>query len=67
MPTWRSGGFLIRLYTHDHPPLHVHVFRDRHLVARFDIEGRRFMTLRNPRERAPILRALRKTGLIGDE
>jgi hypothetical protein len=29
MPTiHREGGFSIRIYTHDHDPPHVHVFRD---------------------------------------
>jgi hypothetical protein len=29
MPTvHREGGFSVRIYTHDHDPPHVHVFRD---------------------------------------
>jgi hypothetical protein len=24
----REGGFIVRIYTHDHEPPHVHVFRD---------------------------------------
>jgi hypothetical protein len=35
MPTWKAGGYVIRLYEHDHPPLHVHVFKDSREVARF--------------------------------
>ena len=65
MPTWKARGFVIRLYEHDHPPLHVHVFRDGRLVARFDLENQEFMTLRSPRQRPSILRALRSAGVIG--
>ena len=66
MPTWRVGGYLLRIYSHDHPPLHVHVFKDGHLVAKYDLEGLAFMKLRAPRQQASILRALRRAGLIGE-
>lgn len=35
----RVAGYLIRQFDSDHPPLHVHVYRDRRLVAKFDLEG----------------------------
>jgi hypothetical protein len=57
-------GRRVHLYARDHPPLHVHVFRGRRLVARYDLEGRRFMPGSDPRQAARVLRALRSVGLV---
>lgn len=54
---------MIRLYETDHRPLHVHVFKDRVLVARYDLEQKRFMD-GDVRHQGRILRALRQVGLI---
>jgi hypothetical protein len=64
VPRWKAGGYIIQLYETDHPPLHVHVFRGRRLVARYDLERRRFMLGSDPRHAARIVRALRTAGLI---
>lgn len=65
MPTWKAGGYVIRIYLLDHPPLHVHVFKEAGEVARYDLENGRFMPGSDLRHAGRILRALRKTGLIG--
>jgi hypothetical protein len=43
MPRWKVRGFLIVQRLADHPPLHVHVLKDRELVGRFDVENRTWM------------------------
>jgi hypothetical protein len=64
VPTWKVGGFVIRLYDNDHPPLHVHVFKDGSLVARYDLEHRCFMDGSDERFYGRIEKALGKAGLI---
>ncbi len=64
MPTWKAGGYIIRLYAVDHPPLHVHVFKDGRLVARFDLEGQEFMPGSAPRHTGRIRKALKRAKLI---
>jgi len=39
----RRGGYLFVTWAGDHPPRHVHVFRDRRLVVKWDLEDRRPM------------------------
>ena len=64
MPTWRSGGYVIRMYQNDHPPLHVHVFRDGRLLDRYDLEHGEFMDGNVGRHYGRVLAALRAVGLI---
>jgi hypothetical protein len=64
VPRWKAGGYVIQLYATDHPPLHVHVFRGRRLVARYDLHGRRFMPGSDLGQAKRILRALRTLGLV---
>lgn len=64
MPSWKAGGYTIVQYLNDHPPLHVHVFKDQRLVARFDLENLRFMTGTNKRHRGRVKKALKQVGLI---
>ncbi len=64
MPTWRFGGYVIRAYGRDHPPLHVHVFEDGREVARYDLESGAFMPGSDERRAGRILRALQRAKLI---
>jgi hypothetical protein len=43
MPVWKVRGFVIVQYPGDHEPLHVHVFKDRRRVGRFNLEDRTWM------------------------
>jgi hypothetical protein len=52
------------MYENDHPPLHVHVFRDSRLVARCDLEHRCFMAGSDERHFGRVLNALSEAGLI---
>lgn len=35
----RRGGYIFVTWASDHPPRHVHVYLDRELVLRWDLEG----------------------------
>jgi hypothetical protein len=35
----RRGGFVFLTWKGDHPPRHVHVYRDGRLVLKFDLEN----------------------------
>ena len=43
MGTRKVGGYIFRSYKGDHRPLHVHIFRDRDEIGRWDIENQRPM------------------------
>lgn len=38
MAEWRVRGFRIVRYATDHPPRHVHVWRDDRFVGKYDLE-----------------------------
>jgi hypothetical protein len=52
------------MYENDHPPPHVHVFKDGTLVDRYDLESGAFMDGTVGRHRGRVLRAMRTLGLI---
>jgi len=52
------------MYENDHPPLHVHVYKDKRLVARYDLEHRCFMDGSDERHYGRVLNALGAAGLI---
>lgn len=64
MPTWKRKGYVLRIYSGDHPPLHVHVFKGRKLLDRYDLEHGGFMDGTIGRHRGRALSALREAGLI---
>jgi hypothetical protein len=61
MPRWKSHGYVIVEFVGDHPPRHVHVYRDRELVAKFNLDNGRFMLV-DERHRGRVLAALRAVG-----
>lgn len=65
MPTWKLGGYEFRLYEGDHPPLHLHVFKDGRQLDRFDLENQEFMDGTVGRHQGRVLKALRALGLAG--
>lgn len=52
------------MYENDHRPLHVHVFKDGRLVARYDLEHGCFMEGSDERHHGRVLSALEQAGLI---
>ena len=52
------------MYDHDHPPPHVHVFKDYVRLDRYDMANGRFMDGTIGQHRGRVLKALRALGLI---
>ena len=40
---YRRGGYVFITWTGDHPPRHVHVYRDAKLVVKWDVENKKAM------------------------
>ena len=64
MTTIRRGGYLFRTWLGDHDPRHVHVYRDRRLVGRWDLETGAPIEGAAPRKVTEIIRELRSKGLL---
>jgi hypothetical protein len=39
----RRGGYIFNSWKGDHPPKHVHVFKDRKMICKWDLENSRVM------------------------
>jgi len=39
----KRGGYVFETYAGDHPPYHVHIYRDDRFIGRFDVEHQRPM------------------------
>jgi hypothetical protein len=55
----KRGGYVFETYSGDHPPYHVHIYKDDRFVGRFDIENQRPMDGGLP---AQVLRYLEELG-----
>lgn len=51
-------------YIGDHPPLHVHIFKDRRFIGRWDIENQEPMKGDNFEVRRDLRRALKRGGYL---
>ncbi|MEQ1894506.1 MAG: hypothetical protein ABL998_18355 [Planctomycetota bacterium] len=60
----RRGNFLFLLWRGDHPPRHVHVYRDRKLVVVWDLEHWRPLRGTAPFQVMRLLIELRREGLL---
>lgn len=58
----RAGGFAFMTHKTDHPPLHVHIRKDRGEIGRWDIENQRPMD--GLVVSGKLARALRATGFM---
>jgi hypothetical protein len=56
----------MRMHAYDHPPLHVHVFRDSEEVAKYDLEHRTFLFVAKGHA-ARVRAALAAVGWLGSE
>ena len=61
MPLIRRGGYVFILWKGDHGPRHVHVWRDRKLVLKWDLDHN------GPLKGHPIRRVLRLIGQLRAE
>ncbi len=43
MGKYRRGGYIFVTWKSDHPPRHVHVYRDRKLVVKWDLDNKKAM------------------------
>jgi hypothetical protein len=60
----RRGGYLFITWKSDHPPRHVHVYRNRRLVVKWDLDGQRPMEGFASRRLLEIISALEAEGKL---
>jgi hypothetical protein len=60
----RRGNYVFVTWTGDHPPRHVHVYRDGRLVLKWDLDRWRSMQGVAGRRVVALLRELREGGLL---
>jgi hypothetical protein len=60
----RRGGYIFVSWKSDHPPRHVHVYREGRLIVKWDLDNHRAMKgIASPAIRA-LLRALQAEGRL---
>ena len=64
MPKVRRGGYVFLRRLSDHPPRHVHVYREGRLVVKWDLENGRAMKGRAPRRLRELIEQLAVEGLL---
>ena len=64
MGKWRRGGFVFLTWAGDHPPRHVHVYRDGVLVVKWDLDHRRAMKGVASRRLIALIQELESEGLL---
>lgn len=64
MPKIRRGNFIFLAWVGDHSPRHVHVYRDRKLVVKWDLENLQPMRGEATARVLKYLEELAKEGLI---
>jgi hypothetical protein len=60
----RRGGFVFVSWTGDHDPRHVHVYRDRKLVVKWDLERGQAMKGRATRQILRYIEELEREGKL---
>jgi hypothetical protein len=60
----RRGGYIFLAWKGDHPPRHVHVYREGRLVVKWDLENRKPMKGAASREVLKLIRELEVEGLL---
>ncbi len=60
----RRGGFIFLTWKGDHPPYHVHVFRDGQLILKWDLERNRSMEGQSSAFLLDLIRELRESGRL---
>lgn len=64
MGKFRRGGYVFVTQVGDHRPLHVHVYRDRKLVVKWDLERNDDMKGHADARVKALIEELRKEGLL---
>ncbi len=60
----RRGGYVFFTWKGDHPPQHVHVYRDGRLIVKWDLEERGAMRGEANARIRRLLAALEREGLL---
>ena len=60
----RRVGYIFLAWTGDHPPRHVHVYRDGKLIVKWDLDNRKPMIGRSTRRILELIRELESEGLL---
>ena len=63
----RKGGYIFLTWVGDHPPPHVHVYRDRKLVVKWDYLNNVAMEGEANRRIRQLIEELRDEGRLGYE
>jgi hypothetical protein len=64
MTRYRRGGYIFLTWTGDHPPRHVHVYRDGRLIVKWDLENRLPMRGNATRRILALIEDLESEGLL---
>ena len=60
----RRGGFIFITWKNDHPPRHVHVYRDGKLVVKWDLDNQKPMEGSATRRVLTLIADLESEGLL---
>lgn len=61
----KAGGFIFRFYTTDHRPYHLHIYKDRKFLRKYDIENKKLdLKPMYLSKKHKILNALKKLGYL---
>jgi len=61
---YRRGGFIFITWKSDHPPRHVHVYRDGKLVVKWDLDNKKPMKGSATRQVLALIARLEAEGLL---
>ena len=60
----RRGGYVFITWKGDHPPRHVHVYRDGTLIVKWDLDNQKTMKGATTRRILELIRELEAEGLL---
>jgi len=64
MPKIRRGGYVFIAWKADHPPRHVHVYRNQRLVVKWDLDNQKPMKGSASRRLRKLIQGLESEGLL---
>jgi hypothetical protein len=64
MGKYRRGGYIFITWKGDHPPRHVHVYRDDRLIVKWDLDNQKAMTGSITRRIKELIAELESEGLL---
>jgi hypothetical protein len=61
---YRRGGYVFITWIGDHPPRHVHVYRDGRLVVKWDLDNRKAMKGKTTSRILQLIAQLESEGVL---